>query len=489
MILALGLAGLALFAAQLGGPPDPNRLTSLERRAGWRLLFDGESAKGWVGYCDETEFRDKVEVRDGWLFPPPGKGCNLALVEKLGEFDLECEWRARADDEIRMLRLHARADAGPQAEADPLVLFTSDVRGRGLVLRGGTPGLAFRLIRVRESLRIPGEEVRLVDGKSLAGWRALGDARYAPVDDGILGEVGGGGQSFLVTERSFGDFILDVDVTNELPGNSGIQVRSHVNEKGRLFGYQIEIDPSERAWSGGLYDEGRRGWLQDLSKNEAGRKAFVPGKTNHYRIECVGPWIRAWVNGVPTADCFDPLDLEGVIGLQVHSGKNTRVRWTSFRLLDLGRQEWKPLALSELRIDPPGQWKCSASRWGDFSLRFRFDLLIGAQELRFRSASPLDVKPDDRIRAFGGGLAVTRTGWTLDFGALVRASKALMIETHELALTCYGPRIDLFLDGRPIVRVNETEGPRSGMIGIRIPAALVEGTPFEDVQVLGEPVR
>lgn len=34
-----------------------------------------------------------------------------------------------------------------------------------------------------------------------------------------------------------------------------------------------------------------------------------------------------WLNGIPTVDTFDTEDLEGVIGLQVHSGNNTRVRW------------------------------------------------------------------------------------------------------------------------------------------------------------------
>ena len=146
-----------------------------------------------------------------------------------------------------------------------------------------------------------------------------------------------------MTERSFGDFLLEVELRPETAGNSGIQVRSHVNDKGRVYGYQVEIDSSERAWSGGLYDEGRRAWLDDLSDNEAARKAFRPGEWNHYRIECLGPWIRTWVNGVPAADWLDPLDLEGFIGLQVHAGQDTRVRWRNFRLRDLGTRSWERL--------------------------------------------------------------------------------------------------------------------------------------------------
>ena len=118
-------------------------------------------------------------------------------------------------------------------------------------------------------------EVTLFSGKDLAGWRPIGDAKWTVEDGAIHGQSGGGAHSFLATEKTYGDFELDVDVKLLDKGNSGIQIRSHQDEKGKVFGYQIEIDPSERAWSGGLYDEGRRGWLQDLSKSEAGRKALV----------------------------------------------------------------------------------------------------------------------------------------------------------------------------------------------------------------------
>lgn len=206
----------------------------------------------------------------------------------------------------------------------------------------------FRNLRIRDLGNLPGEEVTLYDGSTLDGWRSLGDASYVPGPAGILGEVGGGGQSFLVTEREYGDFILEVDVRTEMPGNSGIQIRSHTRQRDngseRLYGYQIEIDPSDRSWSGGLYEEAcPRGWIQSLEDNPAAREAFRFGEWNHFRIECVGPWIRSWINGVPAADVFDVAELSGVIGLQVHSGNNTRVRWNNFRLQDLGTRSWRPL--------------------------------------------------------------------------------------------------------------------------------------------------
>ena len=50
------------------------------------------------------------------------------------------------------------------------------------------------------------------------------------------------------------------------------------NNVSTLF-LMLEIDPDtkrNRMWTAGIYDEGRRGWLNDLSKNEAARKAFKP---------------------------------------------------------------------------------------------------------------------------------------------------------------------------------------------------------------------
>lgn len=244
--------------------------------------------------------------------------------------------------------------ASPEWRARVAASKFASLSGFGEALRGRI-GLQdhgdeawFRNLRILELPAGPGEEVSLFNGTDLSGWKALGDARYSANEGALLGEIGGGGQSFLATEKSFGDFTLELDLKNELPGNSGIQVRSHVTSEGRLCGYQIEIDPSDRRWSGGLYDEARRGWLDDLSDDPVGRAAFRNGEWNHYRIECHGAAIRAWVNGVPTADYLDVFDREGLIGLQVHAGDNTRVRWKDLRLSDLGTREWVPALASKL---------------------------------------------------------------------------------------------------------------------------------------------
>jgi sugar lactone lactonase YvrE len=101
----------------------------------------------------------------------------------------------------------------------------------------------------------------------------------------------------------------------------------------------VEIDPSDRGWSGGIYDEGRRGWLQPLSLNTAARYAFRQGNWNQLRILAVGNSIKTWINGVPAADLTDSMTGEGFIGLQVHGvgprQDPLRVRWRNIRIKEL----------------------------------------------------------------------------------------------------------------------------------------------------------
>ena len=109
----------------------------------------------------------------------------------------------------------------------------------------------------------------------------------------------------------------------------------------RVYGYQVEIDPSDRAYTGGIYDEARRGWLNDLSQNEPARKAFKQNEWNKFRIVCRGDSIKTWLNGVPAADLKDSQTPRGLIALQVHGvGKDQnkvgkQVRWRNIRIKEL----------------------------------------------------------------------------------------------------------------------------------------------------------
>jgi len=193
----------------------------------------------------------------------------------------------------------------------------------------------------------------LFDGKTLDGWKTLGGgADYKVIDGAIVGSSRPGvPNSFLVTEKTFGDFILDLDVRQDVgPTNSGVQFRSLSTpefENGRVHGYQTDIDPSERQWSGGIYEEAQRGWFYTGEMNPPGKSLYKFGEWNHYRIEAIGPRLRVWINGKPAADVIDDATASGFIGLQVHSIEKPE---------DAGRTTtWKNLNIQtgKLRRLPP----------------------------------------------------------------------------------------------------------------------------------------
>ncbi len=209
----------------------------------------------------------------------------------------------------------------------------------------------------------------LFNGKNLDNWiKRGGKASYQIEEDAIVGtSTLNTPNTFLCTRREYADFILEVELKVDDGLNSGIQIRSHCfdkpttveikNEKGeietktipagRVHGYQVEIDPSDRAFSGGIYDEARRGWLQNPAgdENQAAREAFKRGEWNKYRIEAIGSSIKTWINGVPVSDLTDDMDAAGLIALQVHGIGDkkelagTQVRWRNIVLKEVPAAE------------------------------------------------------------------------------------------------------------------------------------------------------
>ena len=196
----------------------------------------------------------------------------------------------------------------------------------------------------------------LVRGETLDGWVQKGGAAKYRVEKGeIVGSTTPSTpNSFLCTTRDYTNFVLELEfkVAEEL--NSGVQIRSHAYDHptevqwkgksykvltGRVHGYQVEIDTTKRAWSGGIYEEGRRGWMNNLTNNPAARAAFKHNDWNKYHIEAVGDSLKTSINGVPAADLKDAQDAAGFIALQVHGvGKRTNdleVRFRNIRIKEL----------------------------------------------------------------------------------------------------------------------------------------------------------
>jgi hypothetical protein len=215
---------------------------------------------------------------------------------------------------------------------------------------------------------------QLFNGKDLTGWvQKAGEAKYFVEDGNIVGETVNEAtrNSFLCTEKTFCDFVLELEFRVDAELNSGVQIRSETrpSRSGEevVFGYQVEIDASlqpfepdpnkgrpanldengnpvppgqPRLWTGGIYDEARRGWLYSLHKDPKARAALKQNQWNHIRIEAIGDSIKTWVNGVAAANIKDSETPCGFIGMQVHRLKEPlpkplQVRFRNIRIKDL----------------------------------------------------------------------------------------------------------------------------------------------------------
>jgi hypothetical protein len=169
--------------------------------------------------------------------------------------------------------------------------------------------------------------LQMFNGKDLNGWIVKGGAMKFYFDKNeLVGEVvPGEPNGFLCSEKNYRNFILEYEFLPNAKLNSGVQIRGQSKTEylnGRVHGMQVEIDPSSRSWTGGIYDEARRGWLYPLNENEPARLAYKSSDWNHIRVEAIGDTIKTWLNDIPSSFLVDNTDTTGFIAFQVHTVRN-----------------------------------------------------------------------------------------------------------------------------------------------------------------------
>jgi len=361
----------------------------------------------------------------------------------------------------------------------------------------------------------------MFDGKTLDGWKQVGGTATYRVEGGeIIGTVDPKSRlnSFLRTEKSYGDFILKLDLKLDIPGNSGIQFRSHErlekNGSIRVFGYQAEVDPSPRAWSGGLYDEARRGWLFDLKDRPEAGKAFRLKDWNAYQIEARGAHLKISVNGVPCADDLDTMDLDGFIALQVHAGKEGRIRWKNVRIKELGQSSWKPLfdgkTLGGWEAKGGGQWLVengtlhgtnvatearhghlfSKDEYGDFAVRLKFESKVGNSGLYFRvdesgslgvSGFQAEIDPSNDV----GGLYETEgRGWVVQPKPENVKKWLKPSGWNDLSVVAEGNRVVVHVNGNRSAEIVDPRGRKRGKFALQLHGGQNVDVRFKDIEIL-----
>ncbi|MFC3122881.1 3-keto-disaccharide hydrolase [Agaribacter flavus] len=185
---------------------------------------------------------------------------------------------------------------------------------------------------------------QLFNGDDLSQWMLVhGNVPFTVEDGAIVGRtVAGIPTRYLTTKDQFGDFILELDMYNKNGANSGIQFRSVTTAPfyDGLTGYQLEVDPSNRSWTGGIYFEGVGEWRHTPIFNPECQNAWHQDTWNTLRIEAKGYEQKTFVNGVLCSYLFDHYLTKGHIGLQVHSvGDDPSMdglatRWRNIRIIE-----------------------------------------------------------------------------------------------------------------------------------------------------------
>jgi hypothetical protein len=130
--------------------------------------------------------------------------------------------------------------------------------------------------------------VALFNGKNLDGWQAKKNG-WA-VEDGVLVRKPGSG--YIWTKKSFGDFVLDLEVKVSRRCNSGIFFRT--NPKNAVQGgFEIQVFDTTGKTKLGKHDHGA---LYDALAPSA-NPAKPAGEWDRFIITCKGPKITVSING------------------------------------------------------------------------------------------------------------------------------------------------------------------------------------------------
>ena len=167
----------------------------------------------------------------------------------------------------------------------------------------------------------------LYNGKDKDGWEIRDGSAEVWIEEGLLvtQQTDSLNFAYLVYKELFSDFILECEVKLTGSLNSGILIRGISDpglHNGRLHGFPMEIDQTERRWTGGIYEEAGRKWLTPIKGMGEGEEealnAYNVSDWNHYRIEAISDTFKIWVNGIPTTHLIDSKTDRGFIGFQIH---------------------------------------------------------------------------------------------------------------------------------------------------------------------------
>jgi hypothetical protein len=174
----------------------------------------------------------------------------------------------------------------------------------------------------------------IFNGENLDGWEIHGTEKWYVEDGQIICESGpDAAYGYLATDKSYKDFILELEFKQEADGNSGVFFRSSLDGT-KISGWQVEVAPPGND-TGGIYESYGRGWLEQIPEEK--EDILKMGEWNKMRIEVIGGKVSTYLNGEEMVVLEDEKigEANGSIALQIHDGGGIKVRWRDLQVKEM----------------------------------------------------------------------------------------------------------------------------------------------------------
>ena len=284
-----------------------------------------EWQKTGADYAMHVPDKSKMNVR------PYGEWNNSRIVFDNGHVEHWLNGKKILEFEVWTDEWHKLKNSGKWATAPEYGLAHKGV----ICLQDHGYPASFRNIKIKQLPRKSGKQVTLFNGKNLDGWDAYGTERWY-VEDGLLVCESGPDKQYgyLATRNYYDDFDLTLEFKQEADGNSGVFIRSFVEEGAKVNGWQVEVAPKGYD-TGGIYESYGRGWLIQIPDER--ENILKEGEWNTMRIRVKGDNVQTWLNGEQMVNINDAKigAGKGRIALQIHDGGGIKVVWRNLKLTTL----------------------------------------------------------------------------------------------------------------------------------------------------------
>lgn len=278
-----------------------------------------------VDYAMHLPDQSKMKVN------PYGKWNNSKIVFDNGHVEHWLNGQKILEFEAWTDDWHVRKNSGKWTDAPEYGLAKKGV----LCLQDHGDPASFRNLKIKELPRKAGKEVNLFNGKDLHGWEAYGTELWYVKDGLLYCESGPDKQyGYLATRDYYNDFDLTIEFKQEADGNSGVFIRSFIEEGVKVNGWQVEVAPKGHG-TGGIYESYGRGWIAQITKEQ--EEHLKVGDWNTMRIKVQGNNVTSWLNGNEMVNLTDEKvgKGQGRIALQIHDGGGIKVAWRNLKLKTL----------------------------------------------------------------------------------------------------------------------------------------------------------